>query len=149
MKWNTAKFHQLTPDQLYDILKLRVDIFVVEQKCPYPELDEKDRHVETRHMTAYDDSGLIAYTRLLPPGLSYPDVSVGRFAVKPSSRNQGTGSLLMERTLEEIDKIWPDKVIRISAQAHLREFYEKFGFKKVSDSYLEDGIPHIEMLKEQ
>jgi len=149
MKWNTAKFHQLTPDQLYDILKLRVDIFVVEQKCPYPELDEKDRHVETRHMTAYDDSGLIAYTRLLPPGLSYPDVSVGRFAVKPSSRNQGTGSLLMERTLEEIDKIWPDKVIRISAQAHLREFYEKFGFKKVSDSYLEDGIPHIEMLREQ
>ncbi|MCK5668235.1 MAG: GNAT family N-acetyltransferase [Gammaproteobacteria bacterium] len=149
MKWNTAKFHQLTPDQLYDILKLRVDIFVVEQKCPYPELDEKDRHVETRHMTAYDDSGLIAYTRLLPPGLSYPDVSVGRFAVKPSARNQGTGSLLMERTLEEIDKIWPDKAIRISAQVHLREFYEKFGFKKVSDSYLEDGIPHIEMLREQ
>ncbi len=149
MKWNTAKFHQLTPDQLYDILKLRVDIFVVEQKCPYPELDEKDRHVETRHMTAFDDSGLIAYTRLLPPGLSYPDVSVGRFAVKPSARNQGTGSLLMERTLEEIDKIWPDKVIRISAQAHLREFYEKFGFIKVSDSYLEDGIPHIEMLREQ
>ena len=149
MKWNTAKFHQLTPDQLYDILKLRVDIFVVEQKCPYPELDEKDRHVETRHMTAYDDSGLIAYTRLLPPGLSYPDVSVGRFAVEPSSRNQGTGSLLMEKTLEGIDKIWPDKAIRISAQVHLREFYEKFGFKKVSDSYLEDGIPHIEMLREQ
>ena len=113
MKWNTAKFHQLTPDQLYDILKLRVDIFEVEQKCPYPELDEKDRHVETRHMTAYDDSSLIAYTRLLPPGLSYPDVSVGRFAVEPSSRNQGTGSLLMEKTLEGIDKIWPDKAIRI------------------------------------
>lgn len=148
MKWNTTKFHQLTPDQLYDILKLRVDIFVVEQKCPYPELDDKDRHVETRHMTAYDDSGLIAYTRLLPPGLSYPDVSVGRFAVGPSVRNQGTGSLLMKKMLEEIDKIWPDKAIRISAQAHLSEFYEKFGFIKVSDSYLEDGIPHIEMLKD-
>ncbi len=149
MKWNTTKFHQLTTDQLYDILKLRVDIFIVEQNCPYPELDDKDRHVESRHLTAYDDSGLIAYTRLLPPGLSYPDVSVGRFAVKPSARNQGTGSLLMEKTLEEIDKIWPDKAIRISAQAHLSEFYEKFGFIKVSDNYLEDGIPHIEMLKEQ
>jgi len=107
MKWNTAKFHQLTPDRLYDILKFRVDIFVVEQKCAYPELDDKDRHVETRHITAYDDSRLIAYTRLLPPGLSYPDVSVGRFAIEPSARDQGTGSLLMERTLEEIDKIWP------------------------------------------
>ena len=149
MKWNTTKFHQLTPDQLYDILKLRVNIFVVEQKCPYPELDDKDRHVETRHMTAYDDSRLIAYTRLLPPGLSYPDISVGRFAVEPSARNQGTGSLLMEKTLEEIDKIWPDKPIRISAQVHLSKFYEKFGFIIVSDSYLEDGIPHIEMLKEQ
>ena len=147
MKWNTTKFHQLTPDQLYDILKLRVDIFVVEQKCPYPELDDKDRQVETRHLTAYRDSSLIAYARLLPPGLSYPDPSIGRFAVESSVRNQGIGSLLMEKSLEEIDKIWPDKAIRISAQEHLRKFYEKFGFIKVSDSYLEDGIPHVEMLK--
>jgi ElaA protein len=148
-QWKCKRFQQLNNHQLYDILKLRVDIFVVEQKCPYPELDDKDRHIETRHLTAYDDSGLIAYARLLPPGLSYPDASVGRFAVEPSARNQGTGSLLMEKSLEEVDKIWPDSAIRISAQAHLREFYEKFSFIKVSDRYLEDGIPHIEMLKQQ
>lgn len=149
MKWNTAKFHQITTDQLYDILKLRIDIFIVEQKCPYPELDDKDRHVETRHLTAYHDSKLIAYTRLLPPGLSYPDVSIGRFAVEASVRHQGVGALLIEKSLEEIDKIWPDKAIRISAQEHLKDFYEKVGFIKVSDCYLEDGIPHIEMLKQQ
>ena len=149
MKWNTAKFHQITTDQLYDILKLRIDIFIVEQKCPYPELDDKDRHAETRHLTAYLDSKLIAYTRLLPPGLSYPDVSIGRFAVEASVRHQGVGVLLIEKSLEEIDKIWPDKAIRISAQEHLKDFYEKFGFIKVSDCYLEDGITHIEMLKQQ
>ena len=149
LQWKCKQFQQLDNHQLYVLIKLRVDIFVVEQKCPYPELDDKDRHIDTRHLTAYDDSGLIAYARLLPPGLSYPDVSVGRFAVEPSARNQGVGTLLMEKSLEEIDKIWPDSAIRISAQAHLGEFYEKFNFIKVSDSYLEDGIPHIEMLKQQ
>ncbi len=147
LHWQCNQFQQLDNHQLYELMKLRVDIFIVEQKCPYPELDDKDRQVETRHLTAYRDSSLIAYARLLPPGLSYPDPSIGRFAVESSVRNQGIGSLLMEKSLEEIDNLWPDQSIRISAQEHLRKFYEKFGFIKVSDSYLEDGIPHVEMLK--
>jgi len=147
LQWKCNQFQQLDNHQLYDLMKLRVNIFVVEQKCPYPELDDKDRNIETRHLMAYRDSSLIAYARLLPPGLSYPDVSIGRFAVESSVRNQGIGSLLMEKSLEKIAKLWPDQAIRISAQEHLVRFYEKFDFIKVSDSYLEDGIPHVEMLK--
>ena len=149
LRWKCKRFQQLDNHQLYELIKLRVNIFVVEQKCSYPELDDKDRHIDTHHLTAYDASGLIAYARLLPPGLSYPDASVGRFAVEQSVRNQGVGKLLMEKSLEEIDKIWPGRAIRISAQAHLRKFYEKFNFIRVSESYLEDGIPHIEMLRQQ
>ena len=146
--WKTYKFHQLTIEQLYDFIKFRVDIFVVEQKCPYPELDNKDRHAETNHIAGYDSSDvLIAYARLLAPEVSYPDMSIGRFAVSESMRHQGIGSQLLERCLQEIDQNWPETPIRISAQEHLCEFYEKYNFKKVSETYLEDGIPHIEMLK--
>lgn len=148
LQWKCDLFQQLHSHQLYEILKLRVDIFVVEQKCPYPELDDKDRHIETRHLTAYHNSKLLAYARLLPPGLNYPEVSIGRLAVDSSLRRQGIGSLLMDKSLKEIDKIWPDHNIAIGAQEYLKEFYEKFGFTKTSDCYLEDGIPHIDMRKE-
>ena len=147
MKWQSIKFHQLTTDQLYEILKLRVDIFVVEQTCPYPELDEKDRHEETIHLLGSDDDNLIAYARLLAPGVSYTDASIGRFAVKESRRHQRLGSQLLDECLQEIKQLWPGSAIRISAQAHLQEFYEKFNFEITSDIYLEDDIPHIEMLK--
>ena len=147
MKWQTIKFHQLTTDQLYEILKLRVDIFVVEQTCPYPELDEKDRHGEAIHLLGSEEDDLIAYARLLAPGVSYADASIGRFAVKELQRHQGLGSQLLDECLQEIKRQWTGSAIRISAQAHLQEFYEEFNFKKVSDIYLEDDIPHIEMLK--
>ena len=148
MKWQSFKFRQLTTDQLYELIKFRVDIFVVEQKCPYPELDNKDRHAETRHLADYGNSGvLIAYARILPPEVSYPDASIGRFAVTEPMRHQGIGSKLLERSLQEIEQHWPDTDVRISAQEHLGEFYEKFNFEKVSEVYLEDDIPHIEMLK--
>ena len=148
IQWKCDLFQQLNNHQLYEILKLRVDIFVVEQKCPYPELDDKDRHIETRHLTAYHNSKLLAYARLLPPGSNYPEVSIGRLAVDSSVRRQGIGTLLMDKSLKEIDKIWPDHNIAIAAQEYLKEFYEKFGFAKTSDCYLEDGIPHIDMRKE-
>ncbi|MFT5425977.1 MAG: ElaA protein [Gammaproteobacteria bacterium] len=147
MKWQTIKFHQLTTDQLYETLKLRVDIFVVEQTCPYPELDEKDRHEETLHLLGSDGDELIAYARLLAPGVSYADASIGRFAVKESQRDQGCGSQLLDKCLQEMNQQWPGSAIRISAQAHLQEFYEKFNFEITSDIYLEDDIPHVEMLK--
>lgn len=147
LEWQCLHFQQLDNNQLYDLIKLRVDIFVVEQECPYPELDDKDRHIDTRHLIAYQDSKLLAYARLLPPGLSYPEVSIGRFVVDSNSRFQGIGCILMDKSIAEVNEAWPNSNIRISAQQYLKQFYEKFGFTKVSDSYLEDGIPHIEMLK--
>jgi len=148
LQWECHRFQELDTQRLYQLLKLRVDVFVVEQQCPYPELDEKDHHSETRHLIAYKNSKVFAYSRLLPPGLSYPEASIGRFVVAASTRRQGLGSLLLENSLQEITALWPGINVKISAQAHLKEFYENVGFKKVSDPYLEDGIPHIEMLKQ-
>jgi ElaA protein len=147
IQWQSKQFQHLSNHQLYALLKLRIDVFVVEQDCPYPELDNKDTHIETRHVTAHCNSKLLAYARLLPPGISYPEISIGRFAVEESSRHQRIGTKLMKKCLEETTIIWPEHNIRISAQEYLKEFYEIFGFKKVSESYLEDNIPHIAMLK--
>ena len=147
LKWNCNRFNQLNTDELYELIKFRIDIFVVEQSCAYPELDVKDRAIDTHHLVAYQNSEIIAYARLLPPGASYPDSSIGRFAVNATQRRQGIGSLLMQKCLQQMSILWANHDIRVSAQAHLKEFYERFEFIQTSDIYLEDGIPHIEMLK--
>ena len=147
LQWNCFQFSDLDNHKLYEILKLRVDVFVVEQNCAYPELDNKDYHKDTRHMFAHSGKKLLAYSRLLPPALSYPEASIGRFAVDASVHRQGIGTELLNSSINKINAVWPDSNISISAQDYLQNFYEKAGFKKVSDVYLEDGIPHIEMLK--
>ena len=148
LQWKCSLFHQLDTQQLYELMKLRVDIFVVEQHCAYPELDNKDIHPDTRHLLAYaSEATLIAYARLLPPTLSYPEASIGRFAVHDSARRQGIGTELLTHSIKEVNHLWPNSDIRISAQDYLQDFYSNAGFNKVSDVYLEDGIPHIEMLK--
>jgi len=149
LQWTCIQFQQLNNHQLYELLKLRVDVFVVEQNCPYPELDDKDEHPETRHLCVHHNSKLLAYARLVAPGIRYTEASIGRFVVELSARKQGIGSSLLLKCLEEIHQTWPEHNIRISAQEYLQEFYEKFGFVKVTDRYLEDDIPHIAMLKEQ
>jgi len=149
IQWETKAFHQLSTDQLFEFLKLRVDVFVVEQQCAYRELDDHDRHPETRHLSGQNEFGqLIAYARLLPPGLRYPEVNLGRFVVKADSRKQGVGHQLLETALKEVSGCWPKTPIRISAQDYLQAFYEQYGFLRVSEVFLEDGIPHVEMLKE-
>ncbi len=147
LEWKCKHFNQLSNDQLYELLKFRVDIFVVEQNCAYPELDDNDRTPNTHHLLAYEKDKLVACARLLPAGINYPDCSIGRFAVGANWRNQGIGSLLMQQCLEQIKLLWPDEDIRLSAQAHLKEFYQTFGFSQTSEIYMEDGIPHIEMFK--
>ena len=148
-QWEVKTFQQLTVDELFDVLKLRVDVFVVEQQCAYRELDDHDRHPETRHLSGHDESGqLISYARLLPPGLRYPEVNLGRFVVKADSRKQGVGHQLLQAALQEISRCWPKTSMRISAQDYLQAFYAQYGFIRISDVYLEDGIPHVEMLKE-
>jgi len=148
LEWQTNSFCQLNNDLLYEIIKLRIDVFVVEQNCPYPELDNKDKHPDTLHLTATSNSDLIAYARILPLGLSFNEVSMGRFIVKEQHRRQGIGSELLSKCLAEKFKLWPNYKIKISAQEHLKPYYAHFGFRVISDSYLEDGIPHIEMLKD-
>ena len=149
IQWDIKTFHELELEELFDLLKLRVDVFVVEQQCAYRELDEYDRHPETRHLSGRNEGGqLIAYARLLPNGLRYPEVNLGRFVVKADFRKQGVGHQLLQAVLKEISVCWPKISIRISAQDYLQAFYERYGFLRVSEVYLEDGIPHVEMLKE-
>ena len=148
IQWEVKTFQQLTVDQLFDVLQLRVDVFVVEQQCSYSELDTLDRHGETRHLTGYDGNRqLIAYTRILGPGQRYPEVGIGRFVVKAEFRKQGIGHQLIQKALQEISTRWPQTPVKIAAQGYLHRFYAQYGFTEVSDGYLEDGIPHVEMVR--
>ncbi len=148
LRWDVKSFQELSVSQFFEVLQLRVDVFVVEQQCAYPELDEHDRHAETRHLAGRDESRqLIAYARILPAGLSFPEVSLGRFVVRKDARGQGIGHQLLSEALKEIQTSWPGSAIRISAQDYLQKFYEQYGFTPFSEMYLEDGIPHIEMVK--
>ncbi len=149
IQWKMKTFQQLTVEQLFEILQLRVDVFVVEQQCAYRELDEYDRHPETKHVSGRNAGGqLIAYARILPPGLRYPEVNLGRFVVRADSRKQGIGHKLVQTALQKISGCWPEMSIKMSAQSHLHRFYAQYGFMQVTDGYLEDGIPHVEMVKE-
>ena len=145
--WKALTFDELSNNQLFELLKLRVDVFVVEQTCPYPELDEKDRHPQTHHLMGIKDTELVACARLLPAGLSYPSVSIGRVATRQSFRGQGAGKLLMQSAISHCESLWPGQSIEIGAQEYLKGFYESFGFEATSDMYLEDDIPHIDMIR--
>jgi len=147
IEWELKVFDRLDTDELYDLLKLRVDVFVVEQNCAYPELDEKDRHPDTLHLTGRNEKGkLVAYLRILPPGLSYNKPSIGRVVVSKESRGQGFCHTLIKKAVEQAGRNWPDQGIKIGAQVYLEAFYQSYGFEKVSEPYLEDGIPHLDMV---
>ncbi len=149
MEWELKRFKQLDVDELYELLKLRVDVFVVEQNCPYSELDEKDRHPDTLHLSGRnkDDGKLTAYLRILPPGLSFMEASFGRVVVAKKIRRQGISNIMVKKNLEITEHKWPKENIKIGAQVYLKQFYESQGFKPVSKEYLEDGIVHIDMLR--
>ncbi|WP_426360051.1 GNAT family N-acetyltransferase [Pseudocolwellia sp. HL-MZ19] len=156
LTWSTKPFSKLSTDELFDILKLRVDVFVVEQACYYPELDEHDRHPETLHFFAYinekdneaqPSNPIAAYLRILPKGTSYDNyISMGRVVVSPAYRGYKLGHLLLKKALEVCKTNFPGQSIKISAQEHLEAYYQQYGFVTVSDMYLEDNIPHISML---
>ncbi|MDB2386381.1 GNAT family N-acetyltransferase [Shewanella sp.] len=147
MLWKSLSFSELKLDELYELLKLRVDVFVVEQNCPYPELDNKDRHSQTQHLLGLDEHGNIqAYARVLAPGVSYPDASIGRVIVSKAARGAGVAHTLMQKAISISVKKWPEHNIQLGGQEHLTGFYQQQGFEPVSDVYLEDGIPHLDML---
>ncbi|MCK8059715.1 MULTISPECIES: GNAT family N-acetyltransferase [unclassified Fusibacter] len=145
MHYKIKGFNQLTTKELYDILKLRQDVFILEQACLYPDIDGKDQ--ASYHVLGYMQKDLVAYARILPPGLSYPETSIGRVVTAASQRGKGLGLGLMTACIDYIDSELKESSIRISAQAYLMEFYQSLGFKQVSQEYLEDDIPHMEMLR--
>lgn len=146
LSWKIVDWEGLTKDDLYAFLSLRAEVFVVEQDCPYQDVDGKDQ--KSLHVLGFDESGdLIAYSRVVLAGISYPEISIGRVVTHPKKRKGGMGKALMQATLDTIQEQFDNPPIRISAQEYLIQFYEAFGFEQVSEMYLEDDIPHVEMLK--
>ncbi len=136
---------ELSARELYDLLRMRVDVFVVEQNCPYPELDGKD--VDALHLRLMENGELLASTRLLKPyGAEHP-TKIGRVVVSPAHRGKRLGDAVMAESIAACERFFPENPIALSAQAHLCRFYESFGFVKTSEEYLEDGIPHIDMVR--
>ncbi|MFT7053982.1 MAG: ElaA protein [Psychromonas sp.] len=143
--WLLLPFNKLSTAQLYELIKLRVDVFVVEQHCPYPELDGKDHLDKVQHLLGVSNGEIVACARLLPAGVSYAHVSIGRIATKETARGNGLGHQLLSNALKQCENLWPGKTIDIGAQQHLALFYQGHGFKPISAMYLEDGIAHIDM----
>lgn len=145
--WKIKEFEELSNFELYQILQLRINVFMLEQECLYPECDNKD--LKGKHLMGYLNNQLVAYARLLPPGVSYSDASIGRVVVHPQCRHLKLGNALLSKAIAQVREDFPNEDIRISAQAHLQGFYERVGFERVSEEYLEDNIPHVEMLFEK
>ena len=144
MTFTFKHFSELSTEELYDILKLRCEIFVVEQDCVYNDLDGLDK--SAIHQFLKKDNTIIAYSRLLKPGTRFPDYSIGRVVVKESERGTGLGIKMMEEAKKFILSEWGANKIKVSAQKYLKKFYEDLGFEIVTEEYLEDGIPHFGML---
>jgi len=137
LTWQTKTFKELSTREIFEVLKLRQAVFVVEQECAYPDIDDTD--IESMHLCGYNNSlQLIAYARLIKPGVSYDQASIGRVVVSPTARGLRLGESLMHKALTEMERLFPRE-----------KFYNDLGFKTVSDMYLEDDIPHIHMLLEQ
>ena len=141
--WTIKRFDELTLDELYNILQLRNEVFIVEQNCVYKDLDGKDR--SAWHLMAVENDRLVAYTRILPPGVSYNDPAIGRVVTSSLKRRSGLGRELMKRSIEACRIFFGKTSITLSAQVYLQSFYESFGFMPVGEEYLDDGIPHIKM----
>jgi ElaA protein len=143
--WLLKPFAELTPYELYSILQLRNEVFIVEQNCPYQDMDNKD--LKSWHLMGIEEDKLMAYSRLLAPGISYSESSIGRIVSSRSVRKTGMGKKLLEQSIEQIKKLFNTDTIRIGAQLYLKTFYESFGFVQEGEIYLEDNIPHIIMLR--
>ena len=145
MEFNVKSFSELTVSELYQILQLRSEVFVVEQDCVYQDIDFKDQ--KALHVLGYKNNTIIAYTRIFKPSDYFENASIGRVVVKQIERKYGYGHELMKVSIEAIKDSFHQQKITISAQLYLKKFYESHGFIQVGETYLEDGIPHIRMDK--
>lgn len=144
MSWMLKKYNDLTIDELYNILKERVAVFVLEQKCLYPEIDGKDK--TAYHLFKEKNGEIIAYLRILPKGSVFNEVALGRVLVHKDHRGDGIARDLLDKAIHFVYDELNENRIRIQAQEYLLKFYASFGFTAISDTYLEDGIPHVDMI---
>ena len=144
--FKVCSFAELSLLELYHLMALRQEVFVVEQDCPYLDADGKD--FASFHVLGYQGNELLAYTRIVPPGISYPSYSsIGRVVTAGSARRLGLGKMLMAASIAGCERLYPEQAIKISAQTYLLDFYQGFGFAPVGEGYLEDGIPHQGMVR--
>lgn len=144
MNWKIKKFKELNVEEIYKILALRNEVFIVEQECPYLDCDDKD--LNSYHLFAVENGEIVSYLRILEKGVSYDDISIGRVAVKKNYRGKGISREMMLKAIEFVENNLAEDAIKIQAQAYLLNFYSSLGFKAISEEYLEDNIPHIDML---
>ncbi|MEO6304104.1 MAG: GNAT family N-acetyltransferase [Bacteroidia bacterium] len=137
------KFEELNNNELFEIYKLRAEIFIVEQNCAYQDVDEIDK--TAHHLLLMQAETLAAYTRIIPPGISYKEPAIGRVVVKKTFRGKDLGKDLMKESIKNLQQLYPNKEIVISAQSYLIKFYSDLGFKTEGEEYLEDNIPHTKM----
>ena len=142
--WTCKNFKQLTTEELYAILRLRSEVFVVEQNCVFLDMDNKDIHCH--HVMGWKGDLLAGYSRIVPAGISYEESSIGRIVSSPAARGSGVGRELLIRSIDYLYTLHGKRPVRIGAQYYLKRFYESFGFVQKGEIYLEDGIEHIEML---
>lgn len=146
LNWQLKKFNELTASELYEIIWLRNEVFVVEQNCVFQDADYKDQ--KGWHLMGWNHHNqLMAYCRLLPPGLSYEEPSIGRVVTNPAARKEGAGKELMTIAVANCCQLFGESNIKIGAQLYLHKFYSSLGFKQTGDVYLEDGIEHVEMIR--
>jgi ElaA protein len=147
MDWRFARFGDLSPLEVHDLLQARSAVFVVEQKCVFLDVDGVDPQCWHLLGRAHGSGPLLAYCRLVPPGVKYPEPSIGRVITSASARRTGAGRELMSEAVRRAHELWPGQALRIGAQMYLEPFYGDFGFARCSEPYDEDGIMHIEMLR--
>jgi ElaA protein len=146
--WYHKHFKDLNTTELYQILQLRNEVFIVEQNCPFQDLDDKD--FKCYHLMGFDTDSqkVMAYTRIVPAGVSYEEASIGRVVTSPLARKGGIGKVLMQKSIELLEELYGGVSVKIGAQLYLKKFYESFGFEQVEEVYLEDGIEHILMVRQ-
>ncbi|MCR9263594.1 MAG: GNAT family N-acetyltransferase [Flavobacteriaceae bacterium] len=141
----TKTFNELSNTELYQIMRLRSEVFVVEQDCVYQDLDNKDQ--KALHVVGSKDNKVVAYTRIFKPGDYFKNSSIGRVVVGADQRKYGYGKQIMLASLQAIEQRFPNTIVEISAQTYLLKFYTELGFERIGEEYLEDGIPHVKMIK--
>lgn len=147
LQTSVKTFTELTTQELYAVLQLRCEVFVVEQECVYQDVDGKDQ--KALHVLGYKEGNLVAYSRIFAPGDYFTQASIGRVVVKASQRQYGYGQLIMKASIKAVADHYGKTTIHLSAQTYLKEFYNAMGFKESGEEYLEDGIPHVGMVREK